>query len=162
MWGFYRRDDWGLGNGSVGPPVELEAGLYVPFRGRVAGLWGLWQGGVGTVGEGGAGVGGEDDHKGRPYQRGGGPHSAPPPWVPAFAGMTRWGAGMMRGRGDVVEERGKGMGSRLRGSKRGLGPVSPAATPITLTSILSQDGRGGKRGGEHPHPNLPPSRETFA
>ena len=45
------------------------------------------------------------------------------------------------------------MGSRLRGSKgitwRGLHklPISPATTPITLTSILSQDGRGSKKGG---------------
>ena len=90
------------------------------------------------------------------------PHSAPPPWVPAFAGMTRWGAGMMRwgGRGDEVEgrngERGAGMmkgvmrggggnggmGSCLRRPLRSLS-VSPSATPITLTSILSQDGRGG-------------------
>ena len=44
------------------------------------------------------------------------------------------------------------MGSRLRGSKRGCGralhglSVSPAAA-ITLTLILSQDGRGDKRDG---------------
>ena len=37
------------------------------------------------------------------------------------------------------------MGSRLRRLLRNF-PASPTATPITLTSILSQDGRGGKRG----------------
>ena len=30
-------------------------------------------------------------------------------------------------------------------------PFSLTATQITLTSILSQDGRGGKRGGRHPN-----------
>ena len=43
------------------------------------------------------------------------------------------------------------MGSRLRGSKEGRGRDTPhnlTATPITLTLILSQDGRGDKRGGD--------------
>ena len=67
---------------------------------------------------------------------------------------------------------GDGMGSRLRGNKKGRGrhphprikygagsnlppsrrslynlSISPTATPITLTLILSQDGRGDKRDG---------------
>ena len=64
------------------------------------------------------------------------------------------------------------MGSRLRGSKRRMGgrkrgmnsrfrrslhdpPISPTATPITLTSLLSQYGRGGRREED----GFPPSRE---
>ena len=91
--------------------------------------------------------------------REGNPVPARSPWVPAFAGMTKKGAGMTKG----------GVGMTKEGD-------APTATPIALTSILSQDGRGGKRGkqegrattrdcpyGEdvgigrrHPHLNLPP------
>ena len=81
------------------------------------------------------------------------------------------------GGGVVVE----GMGLGIAGGRLASRPyqnlrnlaISPTA-PITLTLILSQDGRGDKKGGydryakvsrmgeevrgEHPHLNLPPSR----
>ena len=42
-----------------------------------------------------------DDGGGRPAVRGwwldgGLPHPSPPLWIPAFAGMTKWGAGMTK------------------------------------------------------------------
>ena len=39
------------------------------------------------------------------------------------------------------------MGCCLRRPLRNLS-INPTAAPITLTSLLSQDGRGGKRGGD--------------
>ena len=53
--------------------------------------------------------------KGEEVREGRGPRSAPPPWVPAFAGMTKcgggngeWGVGMLSGGGKGDEVAGDG------------------------------------------------------
>ena len=67
-----------------------------------------------------------------------------PPWVPAFAGMTRWGAGMMKGVGMREMVEGEGRGGR---AKRGTGNHKGRPYQMGVRGWVVADGRGGGRMG---------------